>query len=538
MKNLRTYSLLFCLLGWLPVAATAQGVVIGTVTLNDETIPAEYYFTGEVAYLGSGYNACIPQYSEGKVEVPATITVGNETYPVQEVSNVAFRMCNKITEVVLPENINYIGNFAFQGCQALEKVTLPSTFYDIGSGAFIDLPNLTTIDLKDSMPPVWHYNDVFKFHTGGIGDQATYTYDIQLLVPEGSVPSYTHRLFTHEYYNDEGTLVESKPEGWANFTTIDVGASVNAEAYATFNNNGTLTFYYDTHRTDRQNNGLLTFGIAPDASGFPEWLTPFHSHANDITKVEFTPLFQYARPVTTARWFNGCVNLNTIIGMDHLRTDAVTDMSFMFYGCSSLDDDDFDFSGFNTSAVTKMEHMFEDCTGITQLDLSAFDTRCCTDMSGMFLGCNSLTSIDLSIFETTACNFSSMFYNCSNLETASLGSFGVEGSYICTDMFRNCNELNSLAIPSAFNRLSQAFNGCTRLYDVYCYRIAPFNYWNGCQTDFCPTPEKYTRFHVLASAYDAWLEAYGPDSDSPANVTFIGDLGTDANPILIYGTAD
>ena len=533
MKNIRIYSLLLiiCLLGWLPFAAIAQGVVIGTVTLNDETIPAEYYFTGEVAYLGSGNNACIPQYSEGKVEVPATIIVDNETYPVQEVSNVAFRMCSKITEVILPENIHYIGNFAFQGCQALEKVALPSTLYDIGSGAFIDLPNLTTIDLKAEMPPVWYYNDVFKFHTGGIGDQATYTYDIQLLVPEGSVNSYMSR-----YYSDN-SLGWTKPEGWANFTNIDVGASVNAEAYATFNNNGTLTFYYDAHRTDRQNNGLLTFGLAPDASGFPEWLTPLHNHANAITKVEFTPLFQYARPVTTARWFNGCVNLNAIIGMDHLRTDAVTDMSYMFHGCSSLENDDFEFSGFNTASVSTMRSMFEGCTGITQLDLSHFDTRSCTSMENMFWGCTNLISIDLSSFETTACNFNYMFSGCTNLEEVSIGSLGMGNGY-CTCMFEGCGKLKSLVIPSSLSTSVNMFSGCTHLYDVYCYKPLPFEVWQGRENDFDTNTQYYTRFHVLASTLDAWLAAYGPETATPANVTFIGDLGTDTNPILIYSTVD
>ena len=518
-----------------PSITPANNVVRGFVLLNGQQIEAEYTINGSSAFLGSDYNACISQYSEGKVEVPATITVDGITYPVNEISNVAFRLCNKITEVVLPENVYHIGNFAFQGCQALTKVTLPSTLSSIGSGAFIDLPHLTIIDLKAETPPQWLYNDVFKFHTDGIGDNASYTYEIQLLVPEATVETYKNA-----FYSDPTDLGWTKPEGWGNFTNIDVGSSANAEAYATYMN-GVLTFYYDTHRIDRQNNDLTTYGIAQSdyVMGFPGWLAPgSNSHANDITTVEFTPLFQYARPTTTARWFNDCVHLNTIIGMDHLRTDEVTDMSFMFKGCMSLEDDDMDFTQFNTALVTDMKYMFEGCTGLTQLDLIGFDTHNCTNMQNMFYGCTGLTSIDLSSWETTACNFNYMFYDCTNLETVSLGSFGVENENVCVEMFRNCSKMRNLVVPSAFNKLNMAFNGCTRITDVYCYKPAPFNVWLGCGNDFNTNTPRNTSFHVLAQILDAWETAFGQNAATPANVTFVGDLGTDENPILLYSTTD
>lgn len=517
-----------------PSITPANNVVRDFVSLNGQQIEAEYTIAGSSAFLGSGYNACISQYSEGKVEVPATITVGGITYPVNEVSNVAFRMCNKVTEVVLPENVYHIGNFAFQGCQALTKVTLPSTLTSIGSGAFIDLPHLTIIDLKATTPPQWLYNDVFKFHAGGIGDQAVYTYEMQLLVPESTVQTYKDASYS------DPTNGWTKSEGWGNITNIDVGASVNAQAYATFKD-GVLTFYYDTHRIDRQNNGLTTYGIAPSdyVMGFPGWLAPGNdSHANEITTVEFTPLFQYARPTTTDRWFNECVHLNTIIGMDHLRTDEVTDMSYMFKGCTSLEDDDLDFSQFNTTSVTNMKYMFEGCTGITQLDLSGFDTHNCTNMQNMFDGCTGLISIDLSSFETTECNFNYMFHNCSNLEEISIGSFGSADTYICVEMFENCNNLTTLVIPSAFNKYNQAFKGCTKMREVYCYKPEPFEVWQLCATDFDTHTSYSTQFHVLAETYDAWVAAYGPGSETPANVTFVGDLGTEENPYLLYSTTD
>ena len=517
-----------------------NNMVLAPLTLNGVEINAEYRLLGNFARLGSGNNACIPQYSVGKVEVPASITVDGIEYPVNEVAAVAFRMCSHITEVVLPEGIYDIGNFAFQGCQALTTVSLPSTLSNIGSGAFINLPRLDRVDLQTPPswdlpygPPHWLYNDVFRFHTGGIGDNAHYTYDILLCVPDAEVQTYQQA-----YYSDP-SIGWTTQEGWGNFTNIVGGAAPNAEAYATYKN-GTLTFYYDTHRQHRY--GMETYGFTPEeyASylGLPGWLQPMSSHANDITTVVFTPLFSYARPVTTSKWFQNCVNLDTIIGMNNLNTEMVTDMSFMFYNCHKLTDDDLDFSNFNTASVTSMKSMFYDCVALVAPDFSSFNTRVCTEMDNMFYGCTGLTSLDLSMFETTDCSFSSMYYDCHNLESLNLGSFGVTDTHICNNMFTNCNHLHELVIPSAFNKLTEAFGGCTYLYEVYCYRPTPFELWRNCDVDFDVTHPKYTRFHVLADTYDAWVGAYGENSEHPANVTFVGDLGTQNNPILIYSTAD
>lgn len=67
--------------------------------------------------------------------------------------------------------------------------------------------------------------------------------------------------------------------------------------------------------------------------------------------------------------------------------------------------------------------------------------------------------------------------------------------------------------------------------DIYFYGASPFNSWASRTTDF--KPGKATRFHVLASTLTAWTTAY-PD----ANVTFVGDLNTQDNPIPVYSAGD
>ena len=59
-----------------------------------------------------------------------------------------------------------------------------------------------------------------------------------------------------------------------------------------------------------------------------------------------------------------------------------------------------DLSGFNTSNVTDMNHMFYNCGELTSLDLSRYDTSNVTNLNGMFTGCKKLTNLNLSSFDT------------------------------------------------------------------------------------------------------------------------------------------
>ena len=105
-------------------------------------------------------------------------------------------------------------------------------------------------------------------------------------------------------------------------------------------------------------------------------------------------------------WFN---NLETIDFGGCFETANVTDMSWMFYGCSSLTA--LDVSGFETANVTNMAGMFKWCTSLTALDVSGFDTANVTDMSNMFTSCSNLTALDVGDFDTAnAMNMNRMFF--------------------------------------------------------------------------------------------------------------------------------
>ena len=87
----------------------------------------------------------------------------------------------------------------------------------------------------------------------------------------------------------------------------------------------------------------------------------------------------------------------TIIDVDIFDTSNVTDMGYMFNDCSLLTS--LDLSNFNTSNVTNTSFMFGYCSSLTSLDLSNFDTSSLTppyDVSYiwfMFSGCDKLSTI-------------------------------------------------------------------------------------------------------------------------------------------------
>lgn len=201
---------------WLmPSLGMAYTLVKGPVTLDNTVIQAEYILEGMSAKLGSGFNACIPHYSEGELVVPSTITVNGTVYPVMELSSLAFRFCSRLTRVTLPEGLTRVGDFAFFGCQGLIEMELPSTLNSVGTGAFYELSSLQSVFVNAAVPPTWEYNDVFCFHEGGIGDSRSYhTNQVTLYVPIGKMNTYRHANFT------DAELGWTTADGWGYFNNI------------------------------------------------------------------------------------------------------------------------------------------------------------------------------------------------------------------------------------------------------------------------------------------------------------------------------
>ena len=312
------------------------------------------------------------------------------------------------------------------------------------SGWFYDMTNLQSItglnylNTSEVTDMSWMFNhcndltslDLSNFNTSNVDRMTCMFYGCYNLrtiyVGNGwstAAVTYSSDMFTNctSLVGGQGTTYDANHIDKA-YAHIDGGPSnpgyftAKTEAYANYTpSNTTLTFYYDNQRSSRTgttydlNTG--TTDVAWDTDG---------TNAS-VTKVVFDSSFAGARPTTTCDWFYNMQNLQSITGLSYLNTSEVTDMRYIFLGCSKLTS--LDVSHFNTSKVIYMNQMFSGCTGLTSLDLSSFNTSKVAYMYEMFNGCSGLTSLDLSSFSTSkVTNMNSMFFSCSNLRTIYVGN--------------------------------------------------------------------------------------------------------------------
>lgn len=97
--------------------------------------------------------------ARGALDIPSTI----EGYPVVALGNKAFRYCNQITSVTIPNTVTSIGEYAFDDCTGITGVVIPDSVTKIGMSAFSDCPNLISITFGNGLTELNAYmcqNDV------------------------------------------------------------------------------------------------------------------------------------------------------------------------------------------------------------------------------------------------------------------------------------------------------------------------------------------------------------------------------------------
>ena len=173
---------------------------------------------------------------------------------------------------------------------------------------------------------------------------------------------------------------------------------------------------------------------------------------------------------------NSCFNkfsyLENIVEIDLslFDTSEVTIMASMFNNCNNLEK--ITFGNINTSSVVNMYELFSECNKLSSLDLSNFDTSKVTDMGLMFYSCTNLKYLDLSNFDTSNVNdMGLMFYSCTNLKYLDLSNFDTSKVNNMKKMFNNCNSLiylnlksfdlvDSINLNRAFDEISSTVKIC------------------------------------------------------------------------------
>ena len=140
--------------------------------------------------------------------------------------------------------------------------------------------------------------------------------------------------------------------------------------------------------------------------------------------------------------FNDCSSLQSL-GLSNWDTSKVTYMGSVFSNCSSLQT--LGVSGWNTSKVTNMSNMFTFCTSLQTLDVSNWNVGNVTDMTSMFMECKNLQTLDLSGWDTSKVTYANnMFNGCKNLQTLDLSGWDTSKLTYMGAMFHICEKLKTI----------------------------------------------------------------------------------------------
>ena len=415
--------------------------------------------TEEVIEMGNMFSGCnalksidLSTFNTGKVENMFGMFYGCKALTTLDLSHFntenlkgmgqMFSNCEALKSIDLKNfnttNVTYMSSLFFN-CIALESLDLSSfnteNVTDFSS-EFNNCTNLQTIYVSDKFiisPGVTSHGSMFLGCNKLVG----------AIKYSSNCTDGNYANTVNGYFTLKGTVSRPK-KVYAEFTTAD----------------NTLTFKFSEEPTSTE--GITIYNIPESGTSKPDWSTI----ATSIKKVAFDDSFADVNPRTCRYWFSGCSNLTEIKDIQNLNTSIVTDMAYMFDDCKNLKS--LDLSSFNTNNVSDMSRMFNNCSSLTTLDLSNFNTNKVSNMSRMFYNCSSLTTLNLNSINTNnVSDMSSMFNYCSSLTTLNLSNFNTAKVKDMQNMFWGCKALESLDL-SSFNTekietMCGMFNTCENL---------------------------------------------------------------------------
>lgn len=216
-----------------------------------------------------------------------------------------------------------------------------------------------------------------------------------------------------------------------------IGAFAAVGPYVVFDSDAkTMTFKYG----EQPPIDNVQYFTLKSKTNVPNWYVAIK---DKVTTVVFDKSFASASPTTCRSWFMGFLQLTEIKGINNLNTSNVSDMAYMFAGCSKLKSVDLTYM--YSPYVKDMSYMFYKCSSLKTVYLNGLNTSNVEYMNNMFYSCSSLGYLDLSSFDTQNVeNFERMFYGCSSLKAIYASSkFVVNNPNLIstTDMFYRCSKL-------------------------------------------------------------------------------------------------
>ncbi len=93
-------------------------------------------------------------FISGDLIIPSSVKNNAITYSVTSIGDFAFKYCNHLTSITIPDSVTSIGGEAFEYCSSLTRITIPESVTSIINMAFYSCSSLTSITIPDSVTSI------------------------------------------------------------------------------------------------------------------------------------------------------------------------------------------------------------------------------------------------------------------------------------------------------------------------------------------------------------------------------------------------
>ena len=258
---------------------------------------------------------------------------------VTEITYAAFDCCTSLTSVTIPDGVISIGDAAFAGCSSLKTVIIGDDVKSIGNSAFSHCESLTSIDIPNSVTSIGYY--VFtccKSLTSvvipdGVTEISAHMFDTCSNLTIVTIPDSVTYIDSGAFYN------------CSNLTIVTIPDSVTSIGYEAFENCTSLTSVTIPNSVTEICSEVFKDCSSLTSIKVDEGNTAYKDIDGNLYTKDGKTLIQYAIGKTDTSFtipdgvtsigdyaFNWCTNLTNVV-----IPDSVTTIShYAFDHCSSL----------------------------------------------------------------------------------------------------------------------------------------------------------------------------------------------------------
>ena len=503
-----------------PYAADVFGAnIVSNTYAGDQGIIT---FDGDITKIGnSAFKQCNTLQA---IIIPQSVT---------KIDHFAFTDCTNLTAINFPSGVTEIGNLAFNNCQSLESVVLPNSLTKIGTQAFYCCNSISSVTIPQSVTTI--SDNAFGFCASLAEFKGKFaSEDGRCLVVNGTLNSFASAGVTEYTIPSSVTAIgHYAMHNSALLTTVTIPQSVQTVGDGAFNGCISLASVYCKPTTPPTGGSAMFDNNAANRKIYVPAASVEAYKAADGWKEYADAIFADADPANCQILYTSTDgNVVTPYKTDAFGANIVSNTYENGQGVITFDGEvttigpNAFWTRINLTSITIPDsvtsigyYAFQGCGNLTSITIPDSVT---TIEANPFLDCRGLVEFDG--------KYASADRRCLVVDGAivsfAIGSGVTEYTMpqdvtkIEVSSFAGCTTLTTVTIPSGVTVVrGAAFSGCSNLVSVYCKPTTP------------PTGEDYMfnnnaadrKIYVPAASVEAYKAATGWSTYADAIVAEDGD---------------